>query len=123
MHNPLIAVVSAVLLALTLGACAAPPAGSPSTPGPGSGSAATALPDLDASCRVDADCEVKNVGNCCGYQPACLNRNARPDPDAVMAHCAQSGMASVCGFQDIQACACVRNRCEPQRQSLRVPLE
>src|SRR5436190_6985686 len=24
---------------------------------------------VDASCKTDADCTVKNVGNCCGYFP------------------------------------------------------
>ena len=71
------------------------------------------VPQLDRSCRVDSDCEVKDVGNCCGYFPACVNASARPDPKAVQAACAQSGMASVCGFREIQACACVSNTCEP----------
>ena len=83
---------------------AQPRAGVPGTSG---------VPRLDRSCRVDSDCEVKDVGNCCGYFPACVNTDARPDPKAVQAACAESGMASVCGFREIQACACVSNTCEP----------
>lgn len=71
------------------------------------------VPELDRSCRVDSDCAVKDVGNCCGYFPACVNQDARPDPQAVQAACAETGMAGVCGFRDIQACACVSNTCEP----------
>jgi hypothetical protein len=118
-----------LLLALTMAACAAPqPADGvepppmsdplpatvlpePATP-PRHGAVA-GLPDLDRSCRIDADCAVKNVGNCCGYYPACVNRSAEPDPQAVQAACARSGMAGVCGFREIQACACVASRCEP----------
>jgi hypothetical protein len=72
-------------------------------------SGAPAAPD--ASCRVASDCSVKNVGNCCGYYPACVNRDAVVDPDAVRAACERSGMASVCGWRDIQSCECVHNQC------------
>lgn len=65
----------------------------------------------DASCQVDADCVVKDVGNCCGYYPACVNANAKTDPEAVKKKCESDGMASICGFTDIQSCSCVNNRC------------
>ena len=124
MHKPLMTLLFTVLLALTLGACAAPApdAGVPA----GADPVAVATDDplnLDSSCRVDSDCEVKNVGNCCGYFPACVNKDAQPDPEAVQARCAETGMASVCGFREIQSCSCVDNRCEAVRQSLRAPLE
>lgn len=125
MHKSLMLLVSTALLALALGACAAPPAdaGAPAVgTDPVTVGAGDPL-DLDTSCRVDSDCEVKNVGNCCGYFPACVNKDAEPDPEAVQARCAELGMASVCGFQEIQACTCVENRCEAVRQSLRAPLE
>nr|WP_229792561.1 hypothetical protein [Lysobacter bugurensis] len=67
---------------------------------------------VDRSCRTSADCAVKNVGSCCGYTPACVNVNAQPNPDAVQAQCAKQGMSSVCGFQEISACECVKGRCE-----------
>ncbi|GGK00369.1 hypothetical protein GCM10011394_07010 [Luteimonas terricola] len=115
-----------VLFALCLAACAAPlpdagvsaPPMSdplPATPVPAQPArpAVAGVPDLDRSCRVDSDCAVKNVGNCCGYFPACVNTDAQPDPAAVQAACAQSGMVGVCGFKEIEACACVASTCEP----------
>lgn len=78
------------------------------------------VPDLDRSCRVDSDCAVKDVGNCCGYFPACVNTAAQPDPRAVQAACADSGMAGVCGFREIEACACVSNTCEPAQSGAAV---
>ena len=86
---------------------ATPVPAQPARPGP------SGVPDLDRSCRVDTDCAVKNVGNCCGHFPACVNVDAQPDPAAVQAACAESGMASVCGFREIQACSCVASTCEP----------
>lgn len=67
---------------------------------------------VDMSCRTDADCTVKDVGNCCGRYPACVNVNSPTDPKGVQARCAQQGMASVCGFQEIRSCACVKGSCE-----------
>lgn len=110
----LIPLLMAVVLALA--ACAAPPPPSPApvpAPAPAPAPGVPGVPDLDASCRVDSDCAVRNVGNCCGYFPACLNKDAKPDPAAVQAGCAASGMTSVCGFREIQACACVANACQP----------
>lgn len=67
---------------------------------------------LDYRCRTDADCTVKDVGNCCGYYPQCLNKDSPTDPKAVQAECARTGMASVCGFAELGGCRCVRGRCE-----------
>lgn len=67
---------------------------------------------VDRSCRTDADCTVKNVGNCCGYFPACVNVNSPTDPKGVQAQCAKDGMASVCGFEEIRGCQCVRGECQ-----------
>lgn len=115
-----------LLFALALCACAspapdaavaAPPMSDPlpatPLPAPPARAGSAGVPELDRSCRVDADCEVKNVGSCCGYHPACVNKDARPDPEAVQAACAASGLAGVCGFRDIQACACVSSTCQP----------
>lgn len=66
---------------------------------------------LDRSCRTDADCTVKNVGNCCGYYPACVNKDSPTDPEGVQAQCAKDGMASVCGFAEISGCRCVQGQC------------
>jgi hypothetical protein len=67
---------------------------------------------VDRSCRSDADCTVKDVGSCCGYQPACVNRDSPTDPAAVRAQCQAQGMASVCGFREIAACTCNAGQCE-----------
>src|SRR5690606_1615520 len=138
MHR-ILPTLSALLLAVFLAACAAPETtaaapgatdstvvadtpdatGVPNAPGvPGVPDVAgvpgvPGVPDLDRSCSVDSDCAVKDVGNCCGYFPACVNRDARPDPVAVRAACAASGMASVCGFREVEACSCVASTCEP----------
>ncbi len=66
---------------------------------------------VDYSCRTDADCAVKNVGNCCGYYPACVNVDSPTFPDQVKAECAASGKSGVCGFPSISACQCVAGRC------------
>ena len=124
MYKPLISLVCTALLALALGACAAPAtdAGAPAGADPVAAASGDPL-NLDTSCRVDSDCQVKNVGNCCGYFPACVNKDAQPDPQAVQARCAETGMASVCGFREIQACSCVESRCQAEHRSLQVPLE
>jgi hypothetical protein len=67
---------------------------------------------VDTSCRTDADCTVKNVGNCCGQYPACVNVDSPTDPKGVQARCAQSGMAAVCGFPEISGCSCVKGSCQ-----------
>lgn len=73
---------------------------------------AGAAPDaVDYSCRVDADCAIKDVGNCCGRYDACVNRDSPTFPDKVKAECAKQGMAGVCGFPVIKGCACVEGRC------------
>lgn len=122
----------ALLFALSLAACTAPApqavapqaradsatSAAPAATDPQPGSAQSGKPALaqqpirvDASCRTDADCTVKDVGNCCGYYPACVNVNSPTDPAGVKARCASQGMMGVCGFQDIAACSCVAGRC------------
>ncbi|WP_462115242.1 hypothetical protein [Lysobacter xanthus] len=64
------------------------------------------------ACRTDADCAIKDVGNCCGSAPACVNVKAPVDPAAVKAQCAKQGRASICGFKPIESCSCVAGQCE-----------
>jgi len=66
---------------------------------------------VDYSCRTDADCAVKNIGNCCGQLPACVNRDSPVFPDRVRAECGRDHMAGTCGFPVIEACACTEGRC------------
>ena len=85
-------------------ACSAAPADPPR-------SASTPEAVVDHSCRTDADCAVKDVGNCCGYYPACVNKDSPTFPERVKAQCEASGVSSICGFPEITACTCVEGRC------------
>ncbi len=68
-------------------------------------------PEIDLSCTVASDCEIKNVGNCCGYYPRCVNKDFEPNPEAVKAKCEREGMMGVCGFPEIRSCACEKGQC------------
>ncbi|HEY9254450.1 MAG TPA: hypothetical protein VIP30_07940, partial [Stenotrophomonas sp.] len=107
------------------GGCAAatPPAASPP---PSASRPAPASAQLDLRCRSDADCTVKNVGNCCGAAPACVNVDSPTDPAAVMAQCRASGRMSVCGSAQITGCQCVAGQCSAKPASadtLRRPID
>ena len=75
-------------------------------------------PVIDSRCKVDADCAVKNVGNCCGEMPACVDKDSPTDPAAVQSQCAKDGRMGVCGFRQISSCSCNAGRCEPGRSSM-----
>ncbi len=66
---------------------------------------------IDTTCKTSADCAVKNVGNCCGAMPACVNKDSPTDPAAVQAQCNAKGMMGVCGFKEISACQCDNGQC------------
>ena len=66
---------------------------------------------VDLSCKTDADCTVKNVGNCCGYYPQCVNVDSETFPDQIKAQCAREGRSSICGFPSIQSCTCIQGQC------------
>lgn len=66
---------------------------------------------IDYSCSVDSDCEIKNVGNCCGYVPKCVNSEANVDPKLVNLICQNEGLVSECGYLDIDICECVSGQC------------
>lgn len=61
-------------------------------------------PRIDYSCNIDADCEIKNLGNLCGYYPACVNKNFKPNPPEFKNN-------PFCGFSSIDSCKCVKNLC------------
>ncbi|MEM6531326.1 MAG: hypothetical protein AAF654_01815 [Myxococcota bacterium] len=65
----------------------------------------------DLSCETAADCAIKDVGNCCGYFPRCVNVDFKPDPAAVRRACEETGMMSTCGFVEISACECRAGKC------------
>lgn len=113
------------LLLCAIGGCAvaAPPAPSPP---PSASPPALASAQLDLRCRSDADCTVKNVGNCCGAAPACVNVDSPTDPAAVLAQCRASGRMSVCGSAQITGCQCVAGQCSAKPTSadtLRRPID
>ncbi|MBM3231854.1 hypothetical protein FJZ21_00550 [Candidatus Pacearchaeota archaeon] len=67
---------------------------------------------IDYSCNKDSDCVIKDIHNCCGYYPACANKNARTDPDFVSKFCSEEGLYSVCGWASIKSCGCLNNKCQ-----------
>jgi hypothetical protein len=122
--RPAHATLGALLLlaaVLALSACTAAPA--PESGAAQESSAADAArsspTEVGVTCRVDADCAVKDVGNCCGYYPACVNKDSPTFPEQVKAQCEASGTASICGFREIASCACNDGRCEATDDSLR----
>ena len=62
-------------------------------------------------CNVDSDCKVKDVHNCCGYYPRCVNKDYVPDTEAVVKECREKNLVSVCGWAEITQCKCVNNKC------------
>lgn len=78
---------------------------------------------VDYACTSSADCAVKNVGNCCGAMPACVNKNSPTDPQGVQAQCAASGRMGICGFADVSACQCVSGRCESDSSVAKLPAQ
>lgn len=104
-----------VVCMLAMAGCRAPET---TRSAPASSPVASTAIELDRNCQADADCTVKNVGNCCGYYPSCVNVDSPVDPEGVKAQCAKTGMASVCGFPAISSCQCVSGKCESSNQLL-----
>lgn len=67
---------------------------------------------VDFSCNTASDCKIKDVGSCCGYRPACVNKDSETFPEQVKAECAKKGMSGICGFPTISSCTCTNNKCE-----------
>lgn len=121
-----------------LAACAAPASVSPSTDSAAVETASKPAPPtsepypprqvsqavaVDYSCRSQSDCAVKDVGNCCGAMPACVNKDSPTDPQAVRAQCAANGQMGICGFQEISSCQCVSGRCESAQSGGASPVQ
>ena len=98
------------LLLMLLAACSSSSSTGTAQPPP-PGTDTPALGQIDTRCRSNADCAVKNVGNCCGAMPACVNRDSPTDPQAVQAQCQAKGMMGLCGFREISACQCDNGQC------------
>ncbi len=69
--------------------------------------------EVDYTCNVAADCVVKDIGGCCGYTPACVNRDSPTFPEQVAAECRKQGRVGICGFPVITGCTCEQHRCTP----------
>ena len=63
------------------------------------------------ACNQDSDCVIKDVRNCCGYYPACVNAGAVIDVESVDRECAKQSVMGVCGFPEISGCACQNGSC------------
>ena len=74
--------------------------------------AEVAANEVDYSCTTDADCTIKDIGNCCGYYPACVNVDSPTFPEQVKARCQETGTSGVCGFPSLVGCRCTQGRCE-----------
>jgi len=101
----------AVALAWLTAACAPAPgqASSQQTPAE-AGQPAKGI--VDYSCSSDAQCTIKNVGNCCGEHPACVNVDSPTFPEQVKADCEAEGRSGICGFPVLEGCQCVQGHCE-----------
>lgn len=64
------------------------------------------------SCQKDSDCVIKNIGNCCGSYPACVNLKTVASPEMVRKLCEREGIGSVCGFEPVNSCVCVSGLCK-----------
>jgi hypothetical protein len=78
----------------------------------GNSAKVSAVKTVATNCEQDRDCAIKNVGNCCGEYPACVNSSSHPDPAAVMAACVKEGRMSTCGYPMIASCICRNKQCE-----------
>lgn len=54
---------------------------------------------------------MKDVGNCCGQYPACVNKDSPTFTNEVRAQCAKDHRMGVCGFPSISGCECVQGKC------------
>lgn len=118
--NRLSMILLIALAALASGACTAPQPASAQAPALASRSDVVPMPfasELAAhdgvrlDCRTDTDCEVRDIGNCCGSYPTCVNTTSTVDPAAVARECTDKGMASVCGYPEIRGCICDAGTC------------
>lgn len=66
---------------------------------------------MDYACSQDTDCTIKDVHNCCGVYPQCVNKGTTTDVELVRTLCEKQGVASVCGFPSVESCACVNKKC------------
>ncbi|HEY2346989.1 MAG TPA: hypothetical protein VGH80_14110 [Xanthomonadaceae bacterium] len=110
----ILAACISLLVVLGLAACASRSAAQTPASAPTAAASPAAAPDFehpDRSCKVDADCQVKDVGNCCGTYPMCVNKDAAVDPKAVKAQCAREHRFGMCHVMAVGGCSCVQGQC------------
>jgi len=98
---------------------AEPSAGNPAGPAAptqtsrptGSATTAASSGTIRLGCRTNADCVIKDIGSCCGYQPRCMNKDSQTFPEQVQARCAKDGRVGICGMLAITGCECVAGTC------------
>jgi len=78
---------------------------------------------MESPCTADSECEVKDVGNCCGSYPGCVRTDANPDRKWVQQFCATNGIAGICGMPKIESCKCEQERCTPVIKTFGVLLQ
>ena len=66
---------------------------------------------INYTCEQAQDCEIKDVRNCCGYHPKCVNKNSIVNGTLVKELCEHGAQTGLCGFQDIKSCKCEKNMC------------
>jgi hypothetical protein len=76
--------------------------------------------DIVYFCEIDSDCVVKDVHNCCGYYPRCVNKNHEPDIEAVRRECQEKQIDSICGWPEISHCECINNTCRSMQGEMEV---
>ena len=66
---------------------------------------------INYSCSQASDCTIKDVGNCCGAFPKCVNKDAMVNRDLVRDACKKEKRMGVCGFPSLVSCKCVEKKC------------
>ena len=69
------------------------------------------VPKIYHECKIDSDCMIVDVHNCCGAYPVCANTDSKPNPDFVRFTCSLSRRGSACGFPTVNGCKCENNLC------------
>lgn len=66
---------------------------------------------VDRTCKIDADCAIKDVGSCCGAHPSCVNKNSPTFPKQVKAQCGNEHRMGICSIPALSGCSCVQGQC------------
>lgn len=67
--------------------------------------------NINIECETNLDCAIKDIHNCCGYYPKCVNIEFETKVNLVRDLCKVSQKMPICGFQTINSCACINGRC------------